>query len=159
MRTIIHDLNNDNLIKFKDDDLILTSDDNNNCIGCFNCWLNTPLNCIFKDALCNIGNTFLNTDALIIISEKVNGCYRRKIKKVLERSLSYVEPYFTLRNGEIHHKLRNNKRIKLTVCIYGNINENDKLVFNMLLEANKKNFDNSSISINYIEGNIKELII
>lgn len=159
MRTIIHDLKSNDLINSKKDDIILTGENSNNCIGCFRCWLSTPLNCIFNDSLHNNGNILLNTDELIIISKNVHGCYSSKIKKILERSISYVEPYFTIRDKELHHRLRNDKRIKLKVYLYGNITDNDKFVFNTLLKANKKNFDNSSISVNYIDGNIKELIL
>ena len=159
MRTIIHDLEKEKLINLKGDYIILPNESINNSIGCFSCWLKTPLKCVFKDCLCENSNTLLNSDELIIISKNVNGCYSSKVKKVLERSISYVEPFFTLRNGEIHHKLRSDKRLKLTVYFYGNFDGNDKLVINELLNANKKNFDNESVSIHYIDGEIKELII
>ena len=159
MRTIIHDLDNNNLINIRDDDIILTASNSKNCIGCFKCWLKTPLSCIFDDSLCNNGNILLNTDELIIISKNVNGCYSSNVKKVLERSLSYVLPYFSIRNGEIHHKLRSDRRIKLIVYLYGDITENDKLVFNSLVLSNKKNFDYASVAINYVEGNVRNKII
>lgn len=158
MRTIIHDLDNPNTLKFKDDDIILTSDNNHYCIGCFNCWTNTPLKCIFKDNLQEIGKRILDSDELIIISKCVNGCYSSSVKKILERSISYVLPFFTIREGELHHKLRNNMRLYLKVYFYGDIINKDKDVAKNLVKANKKNFDNYDVDVFFI-NKVEDIII
>lgn len=158
MRTIIHDLDNTELLNFKDDDIILTSENSQYCIGCFNCWTKTPLKCVFKDKLHENGKYLLDSDELIIISRCINGCYSSKVKKVLERSISYVLPFFTIREKELHHKLRNEKRLSLKVYFYGNVNDKDKNIARKLVMANKKNFDNSNMDI-YFVNKIEDLII
>ena len=97
MRTIIHDLKDISHLKLNSDD-ILVGEVKNNCIGCFSCWVKHPLNCIFNDKIKNNGKNVLDSDELIIISKCVNGSYSSKVKRILERSISYVLPFFTVRN-------------------------------------------------------------
>ena len=104
------------------------------------------MKCIHNDTCQNIGKDISNCEELIIISKCIYGSYSSKVKKVLERCISFVYPFFEIRNGEIHHKLRNN-HLKLTVYFYGDISHEDKTLAIKLVNSNCKNFgiDNSNL--------------
>ena len=141
MRTIIHDLKDTSYLKLNNDD-VLVNEVKNNCIGCFSCWVKHPLNCIFNDEIKNNGKNILNSDELIIISKCINGCYSSLVKRILERSISYVLPFFTIRNSRIHHKVRTNKKLKLKVYFYGDdITELDRYVAIRFVNANSDNLN------------------
>lgn len=157
MKTIIHDLNENDLkkIKFDSKDKILPAlKCKNNCIGCFSCWIKHPKKCIFNDDFSNITDFLKDSEELVIISKNRYGCYSGKVKKVLERCIGYVLPYFEIRNNEIHHQKRYDKNIKLNFYFYGN-NSNKELT-EKLVKANSINLGTTNYNITYI-NNIKEL--
>ena len=159
MRTIIHDLSEENLSKFNfnSDDIIIDSNKcKNNCIGCFSCWIKHPKKCIYNDEYSNMAESIKNSDEFVLISKCRYGCYSNNVKRVLERCIGYVLPYFTIRNGEIHHKSRYSKNLKLCVYLYGDIDESDKKVITNLVKANGVNLNTSDLEINYID-NIEEI--
>ena len=142
MRTILHDLNNDEINKFnfKDDDMVINAwECVNSCIGCFSCWIKTPTKCALKDNFSNMVDYLKKSSEFIIISKNRYGCYSEQIKRVLERCIGYVLPYFTIRNKEIHHKLRYNINLNFITCFYGDINKNDEVCLNKLVKANSIN--------------------
>lgn len=158
MRTIIYDLEDDSYLKFKDND-ILVNDCSKACIGCFSCWVRKPLSCIYNDKITNNGENLLKCDELIIISRFTYGTYSSTVKRIIERSISYVEPFFTLRNGEIHHKTRTNKKIDFKVYFYGNnISDKDKETANKFVKANMNNL-NTNDAIVYFYNDYKEIEI
>lgn len=159
MRTIIHDLNEKELkkIKFnKDDKLISALNCNNNCIGCFSCWVKHPKRCGIKDEFSNIAEYIKESDELILISKCRYGCYSSSVKRVLERCIGYVLPYFTIRDNEIHHQSRYDNKIKLCTYFYGDISLEDKKCVDKLVKANSINLNASEYKINYVD-NLKEL--
>jgi len=159
MRTIIHDLNEKELknIKFNKDDKIISSlNCRKNCIGCFSCWVKHPKTCTLKDNYSSIVECLKNSDELILISKCRYGCYSSEVKMVLERCIGYVLPYFEIRNNEIHHKSRYDKKIKLSVYFYGNGLDEDKKCADELVKANSINLNTSEYEVNYV-NNLKEL--
>lgn len=159
MRTIIHDLNEKDLkkIQFKESDILINSlNCNNNCIGCFSCWIKHPKKCAIKDEFSNIVQSIKNSEELILISKCRYGCYSNQVKKVLERCIGYVLPYFTIRDNEIHHKSRYKEKIKLSTYFYGEIIEEDKICVHNLVKANSINLNADKYSIKYVH-NLKEL--
>lgn len=159
MRTIIHDLEENSLceLSFKTtDNLISANKCNHSCVGCFSCWIKHPKKCVIKDNYSDIVDLISKSNELMIISKCRYGCYDNKVKRVFERCIGYVLPYFTVRNGEIHHKCRYKQRIKLTVCLYGNISADDRICVEKLVEANAINLNVSKYEIKYL-SNIEEL--
>lgn len=158
MRIIIHDLEDTSFLNLESDD-ILVSDIKNNCIGCFNCWVKTPFCCVYNDKIKNIGKSLLDSKEIIIISRCINGCYSSKVKRILERSISYVEPFFTIRNKEIHHQSRSLEKLNFKIFFYGNkITTNDKKVAEVLIKANMKNLNTSSPIFHFYKS-YKEITI
>ena len=68
--------------------------------------------------------------------------YSPFVKNVLDRSIGYIHPYFTIRNNEIHHKSRYKKQINMRVYFYGNnISDEEKEVAKELVNGNGINFN------------------
>lgn len=159
MKTIIHDLNKDELknIKFnKEDKIISALECKKNCIGCFSCWIKTPKKCIIKDYCKDNVESLKESDELVIISKCRYGCYSAPVKQALERCIGYVLPYFTIRNNEIHHQSRYEKKLKLTTYFYGNITKEEKEIIENLVKANAINLETDGYKIIHLK-NIKEL--
>ena len=159
MRTIIHDLTENEIsrIKFNEGDKVISAlNCSKNCIGCFSCWIKHPKICVLKDGYSDIVEYLKKSDELILISNCRYGCYSNQVKRVLERCIGYVLPHFTIRNNEIHHQSRYQKKIKLSTYFYGDITEDDKKCVYNLVKANSINLNSSEYSINYVD-NLKEL--
>ena len=154
MRTIITDINLDNdLFNITNEDKVIYANEcKNGCIGCFSCWVKHPKYCIYKDDYSRIVDFLKDSDELIIVSKNRYGCYSESIKRVLERCIGYVLPYFTIRNNMIHHKSRYSNKIKLTAYFYGNTSKNDKLCLYDLFKANSINLNAECFEIKYIDG-------
>lgn len=159
MRTIIHDLNEKELkkIKFDKEDILISSlNCHRHCIGCFSCWVKHPKKCALNDDYSNMTELLKNSDELIIISKCRYGCYSAETKRVLERCIGYVLPYFTIRNNEIHHTSRYEKQLNLKTYFYGDITDDDKETIEKLIKANAININVKDYNITYI-SNKKEL--
>jgi len=105
----------------------------------------------------NIVEYLKKSDELVLISKNRYGCYSNEVKRVLERCLGYVLPYFNIRNKEIHHQSRYKKKLKLITYFYGEFTSNDKKCIKDLVRANAINLNISKYKI-YFLNNVKELI-
>lgn len=146
MKLIIHDLRDQDFKKIFSDhienSIIISNDGNiNNCIGCFGCWIKTPGKCIIKDDYSNMGEYLSKASELIIVSECFYGSYSPFIKNVLDRSISYILPYFKIVKGLMRHKRRYKNNINMKVFFYGDdIKDNEKKTAEELVHANAQNF-------------------
>ena len=157
MRTIIHDLEDNDFFELESAN-ILDGNDCHNCVGCFKCWTHGKT-CVIKDKYYNNGEKILDSDELIIISKCNNGCYSSKVKKMLERSISLLEPYFTFRNHEIHHKTKTDKKLNFKVYFYGeNITDKEKIIAKKLVKRNILNINKNKNEI-YFYNYYKEINI
>lgn len=162
MKIVIHDLTEDTLHKvypeIEDEDIVIT--DNGSirpCIGCFGCWLKTPGVCVIKDAYQQMGKNIAMCDELIIISKCMYGGYSPFVKNVLDRSISYIHPYFTIKNGEMHHQQRYQKNLTMKVIFYGeDITDQEKETAKKLTQANAVNFYGNVQPVTFLE-NIQEM--
>lgn len=145
MRMIVHDLQEQEFADWLEDrhvELTVISDDGTirQCMGCFGCWTRTPGMCVIRDAYNNLGELLSRSDELIIISKCMYGSYSPFILNVLNRSISYVLPYFVSRNGETHHRRRYDHEFALTVHFYGDdITEAEQTTARTLVAANSLN--------------------
>ena len=100
------------------------------CTGCFSCWIKSPGACIFQDDIASFTASMKQSDTLYILTENVYGSYSPFVKCAIDRSLSYVQPYFTIRNHEMHHVLTSPTHLQLIVIAYGSENKTSfKLLF------------------------------
>ena len=141
LKMLIHDLETDMLrgiFPSNIDKMTIISDDGtrHHCIGCFGCWVKTPGACVIRDQYGDMGECLSKCSEITILSRCFYGGFSPFVKKVLDRSISYVHPYFVIRNGEMHHKFRYNKSFALNVMFYGeNITAQEKQTAEKLVHA------------------------
>ncbi|NMB00584.1 MAG: flavodoxin family protein [Firmicutes bacterium] len=153
MRLIIHDLSKQDFEKLFPEPLertMVIADDSTirHCLGCFGCWVKTPAACIIRDKYGDMGEHLSKCKEVLIISECFYGGFSPFVKNVLDRSISYVHPYFENRNGEMHHRRRYKNRITLRVWFYGeNITKREQQTAQNLVKANCVNLDSDVAEI------------
>lgn len=111
------------------------------CIGCFGCWVKTPGQCVIVDEYQKMGELFGKTEELVIISRCSFGSYSSFVKNVMDRSISYVLPYFEIRDKEMHHKARYENHMRMRVYFYGeDVSDAERQTAEQLVRANAVNF-------------------
>ncbi|MCI5166294.1 MAG: flavodoxin family protein [Candidatus Electrothrix sp. GM3_4] len=98
---VVHKYHSDRTQIFKLQDIKL-----NPCIGCFNCWVSTPGKCIHGDAGPDILQAIVNSNTVIFFTPVVFGGYSSELKKIVDRFLPTVLPFFEELHGETNHRAR-----------------------------------------------------
>lgn len=86
--------------------LTLREQDIKSCIGCFNCWVKTPGECIADGDNRRINALTMQSDLFLFVTPVVFGGYSSEFKKALDHQIPLVMPFFTRINGEVHHQAR-----------------------------------------------------
>ncbi len=142
MKLIIHDLENERFQtlfpKLPEDSTIISNNGSiSKCIGCFGCWIKSPGQCVIRDDYGDMGELLSKSEEVIIISECFYGGYSPFVKNILDRSISYIHPYFKDYKGEMHHRKRYNHSFTLYVMIYGkDLTQDEMATMKRLVEAN-----------------------
>ncbi len=160
MRLIIHDLSKEQseflgleLLEDQGNIIVDGNGENHYCIGCFGCWLKTPGKCVIKDEYQGMGEKLSKVDELLIISKATFGSYSSAVKNVLDRSISYVSPYFVIREGEMHHKERYHKNLKVSAVFYGDdMTDKEKETSVNLVVANAVNLNGTVGNIDFVDS-------
>ena len=114
----------------------------NYCIGCFACRIKTPGKCVFQDDMDEILRTYVDCDALIILTKMKFGCHSSVTKCFLDRIIPLETPFFRGVDGEVHLTARYPKDRRLLAIAYGDkMNPDDCIVFNKLVKRNALNLD------------------
>ncbi|HEX3048358.1 MAG TPA: NAD(P)H-dependent oxidoreductase [Bacillota bacterium] len=87
------------------------------CVGCFNCWLATPGQCVYRDDMDRILTEVAEADRLIYASPLVMGFIHSSLKQVMDRTIPLILPYIGIYRGECHHYLRYEKSPLLGVLV------------------------------------------
>lgn len=160
---LIHDLNKENKMQIEnlmpDNSKIFSKDigDIHPCLGCFKCWLKTPGRCIINDSYTEIPKHIKQTDKVIFITEVRYGSYSPYIKRVIERSIGFLLPFFRFFNREIHHAIRYEKVPELIFIGYStSITSQEEKIFRNLVKANAANFGAEKYH-SFIAKNITEI--
>lgn len=167
MRLILHDLSQTELqaaglhLLSADENIFVSAlEDNHYCVGCFACWLKTPGKCIIRDKYQEMGEKLSSVDEFVIISKATFGSYSSAIKNVLDRSISYVKPFFVIRHGEMHHKERYKNRLHITAVFYGDCAPWEQDTSADLVKANAMNLNAKAGEVRFVEylDEIKEVL-
>ena len=162
-RLIIYDVPAGHIEQYtnKDDILVNASDIHRYCIGCFGCWLKTPGKCIIKDGFEDMGKRLSQVSEFILISKATFGSYSSAVKNVLDRSISYVLPFFEIRNGEMHHGERYHNALTISALFYGPMTENEKQTAKNLVKANAVNLNAALGKVHFVEGmeDVREVLV
>lgn len=131
------------------------------CIGCFSCWVKTPGECILRDSMSEINRRYINSDLVIYFTPIIFGGYSSNIKRVLDRRIPNILPFFQNVNGETHHQLRYEKYPEQVTIGYSNdITEEEKSTFIDLVRANEVNSHRANLEVSIVssEENVDELL-
>jgi multimeric flavodoxin WrbA len=123
-----------------------------NCIGCFGCWVKTPGACVIRDSYGDMGEYLSKCSEIMVISRCCYGGFSPFVKNVFDRSISYIHPYFAIRNGEMHHRRRYNNHIDMKVWFYGQeTTDKEKETAKKLMRANSVNLDCNISKVTFIK--------
>ena len=155
MRLILCDNENLKINKHPEDIVLFPAKDLKPCIGCFYCWIKNPTKCIHSSGG-NIQELLSKCDELVIISKNTYGGLSVPIKRTLDRSISYVLPYFEKRNGLTRHKKRYNKDLNISVYIYNIKTDEDKETISNILKSISENLGGKLNSLDFFndEGDV-----
>jgi multimeric flavodoxin WrbA len=76
------------------------------CIGCFDCWLKTPGECVSRDESAEVCRAMINADWVLFAAPLVMGYPSALLKKTMDKMIPLIHPYMVLDKGEIHHRAR-----------------------------------------------------
>ena len=76
------------------------------CTGCFGCWLKTPGECVIDDDARTVATRIINSDVMAVVTPISFGSYGSQMKRLIDRQICLVLPYFQMFDDELHHKLR-----------------------------------------------------
>lgn len=76
------------------------------CVGCFGCWVKTPGECITPDDGPRVLAEEIASDFVLWASPLILGFPSALLKKMLDKSIPLIHPYFAVVNGEAHHRPR-----------------------------------------------------
>ena len=130
------------------------------CTGCFNCWVQTPGECIAKDDNPEIAETIINSDLLIQMSAITFGGYSAEMKRMVDHMIPLLSPFFRQVNGETHHHKRY-EQYPATYAI-GFLPTPDPLqenIFHRLVQHNAVNFGECQYlsDVWYYTDNLKDI--
>ncbi len=113
-----------------------------NCVGCFRCWLKVPGKCTFADSLQNIGSMLMTSDEIIIICESLYGGFSVNVKRLIDRVIPGVLPFFIKKNNELHHSKRYNASPSFKAIFYNaqDMSADEKQQAETMLSAVALNF-------------------
>jgi multimeric flavodoxin WrbA len=125
---------------FEVESIILRDVDVAPCQGRFDCWVKTPGECRTSDYGRDVAEKMVQSDLIIHFTPITFGGYSSEIKKVIDRFLPTISPFFTKRNGETHHKHRYQKRASIIVIGFLEKSDNNQQkVFKDLVFRNSLN--------------------
>lgn len=130
------------------------------CQGCFDCWINTPGICRINDYGRTIVQQIVQSDLVIHLTPITFGGYSSEIKKVLDRAIPLLLPFFRYHHDEIHHTQRYEDRPCIIVIGYQTEETFQfEQTFKKLTQRNALNFKapiNKTLTLSNIQ-NISEL--
>jgi multimeric flavodoxin WrbA len=115
------------------------------CIGCFHCWLKTPGMCVEDDEGRRIAKAFIQSDTAVLFTPVTFGGYAPDLKKMMERCVPLISPFFAVEHGEVHHPPRYVRRPRLIVIgVQKWFNLREARIFQTLAGRNAINLHPSS---------------
>jgi multimeric flavodoxin WrbA len=130
------------------DVMVLRDEKIASCLGCFGCWLNTPGECVIKDAGSDLPRKVIQSDCVFLLTSVTFGMYSSELKKALDRfPCPVLLPFFKRINGEIHHAPRYDKYPSLVaIGVLPNPDEESEQTFATLVGRNGINLHTNAIS-------------
>lgn len=111
------------------------------CKGCFGCWIRKPGECVIGDYMADINRSFMQSDAVIVLSPVVFGQFSANIKNAIDRWLPNMLPFFTVRkDGSTMHPPRYKSYPKQVFIGYGDsLLDEDAALFCDITDKHRSN--------------------
>jgi multimeric flavodoxin WrbA len=110
------------------------------CLGCFGCWVKTPGLCVEADAGRDIAKAIVRSDVTVLFTPVTFGGYSPELKKMVDRFIQLISPFFQMDHGEVHHPPRYKQRARLMVVgVQRNPNPAEAHIFKTLAGRNAIN--------------------
>lgn len=106
------------------------------CRGCFGCWTKTPGQCVIHDDIEQSGAWIGQAEELVLVARCCYGSLGPSVKRVMDRSISYIHPYFDIRDGWMRHKRRYDNRLRICAFLYGAAGPKEERTMQGILAAN-----------------------
>jgi hypothetical protein len=111
------------------------------CTGCFGCWTKTPGMCVISDESGEIIRAIIRSDMTIFFTPVTFGGYSSVLKRVVDRIIPLVLPFFGTYFGEIHHTPRYARYPRLVgIGVQHRYAKREVELFKMLVGRNALNF-------------------
>jgi len=108
---------------------------------------------VIRDKYGDMGELISKCSEVIIISKCFYGGFSPFVKNVLDRSISYIHPYFVIKNGEMHHRNRYKNDMSLRVWFYGDgINDDEKQTAQKLVKSNSENIGYRDSNVTFVDS-------
>lgn len=122
-----------------------------NCTGCFGCWTKTPGKCVIRDDAVKVYPQIAESEEIIYVSRIKYGGYDTVMKTMLERAIPVQQAFIRILNGETHHVQRNVVPKKAVIIAYGADSQEERDVFEYLVERNASNMSFSEFRVIFTE--------
>ncbi len=110
------------------------------CLGCFDCWVKTPGMCVEADAGREIAQAIIRSDVTVLFTPVTFGGYSPELKKMADRFIPLIPPFFEMDHGEVHHPPRYAHRPRLMmVGVQRHPNPHEAHIFKTLAGRNAIN--------------------
>lgn len=121
------------------------------CKGCFDCWLKIPGRCCMADRSETIGSRIAVTEKVIFVSRSIYGGFSAPVKRVLDRSIPGVLPFFRWIGGRMHHVPRYQSQPDMEIHFYAaeDITQKERGLAEKAAQAMALNFNASSVSVTF----------
>jgi multimeric flavodoxin WrbA len=111
------------------------------CMGCFGCWIETPGICVQADAGHEIVQAMIRSEMTVLFTPVTFGGYSSELKKVVDRWIPLMLPYFGNYYRETHHKPRYSKFPRLlAIGVQCDPNGEEARIFRPVVGRNAINF-------------------
>lgn len=111
------------------------------CVGCFGCWLKTPGVCVIDDGGNSITEAIIQSDLVVYLTPVVFGGPSSELKKVMDRIIPLILPFFKKIKGEIHHAPRYDKYPNIiSLGVLSQRNDDAENIFRKLINRNSLNW-------------------
>lgn len=142
MKLILTDLQNPSLSVSGEYKIYKNDTEIHSCTGCFGCWTKTPGKCLIKDATNQFAEDLGKCTEFIIISRCLYGTVSPFVKKMQDRGIPHLLPFFLIRNKEMHHKIRYDNTFTLSAYFYGqDLSDDEKATAREVIMRNSLNLN------------------
>lgn len=124
------------------------------CKGCFGCWMKTPGECVMHDGSEHIGSLMAQSKEVWIYSRILYGGFSMEVKRVLDRCIPGVLPFFTWRKQRMHHVPRYLIQPRFHIVFYdsASVSSQEKELAKRAAEAMSVNMNASAYEVTFLDG-------